>query len=206
MENLDSFRITSEHENHLDADKILKTDLVDTVKAKMLSSNDSPRELVYISIRGSDLWALLIYFLRRLRDHRPKTINPEPYYNALLGLSLSLNMTHLGEEFFRYIPENYQDLEINDNVLLFFSDTMLHKPRENNVWADGTFSVVPDPYYQLYTVSYIKNNHLFPVIFAILKNKLSETYLALFRIIKTFLGDFSPYESILTFRRLLLWH
>jgi hypothetical protein len=47
---------------------------------------------------------------RRLRDHRLKTINPEPYYNALLGLSLSLNMTHLKEELFRYGPENYQEL------------------------------------------------------------------------------------------------
>jgi hypothetical protein len=49
--------------------------------------------------------------------------------------------------------------------------------------VDGTFHVVPSPYFQLYTVSFIKDFHVYPVIFALLKNKTFRTYSKLFELI-----------------------
>jgi hypothetical protein len=43
---------------------------------------------------------------------------------------------------------------------------MISKLNNNDVWAiDGTFNVVPDPYMQLYTISYIRDHHVFPLFF-----------------------------------------
>jgi hypothetical protein len=64
---------------------------------------------------------------------------------------------------------------------------------ENRVWCvDGTFSVVPQPYMQLYTIGIIKNNHIFPCIFALFKNKKQKTYLKLYSTISSMINNLNP--------------
>lgn len=58
--------------------------------------------------------------------------------------------------------------------------------------VDGTFTVVPSPYYQLFTFCYLEENHGVPCVFAFLKNKEQTTYVNLFRLIKEIVGEFSP--------------
>jgi hypothetical protein len=55
-----------------------------------------------------------------------------------------------------------------------------------------TFSVVPSSYYQLYTISFLKNNNLFPVVFAILKNKTFITYTRMWQNLKSLVGNLEP--------------
>lgn len=111
--------------------------------------------------------------------------NPKPYMFEEMKLSNKLAMTRTNELFYRYGPGNYGSFEQYDDFLIFFSDTMLNKLNCNNVWAvDGTFQVVPAPYYQLYSICYIKENHVFPAVFGILKNKQKDTYVKFFNILK----------------------
>jgi hypothetical protein len=58
--------------------------------------------------------------------------------------------------------------------------------------VDGTFSVVSKPYYQLYMISFISDNHVFPSIFGMLKNKKKETYNNFFSIIKQLININEP--------------
>lgn len=58
--------------------------------------------------------------------------------------------------------------------------------------VDGTFKVVPKPYYQLFTISFIKNTHVFPVVYCLLKNKLQTTYEDVFKIIFSLNGTLKP--------------
>ena len=57
---------------------------------------------------------------------------------------------------------------------------------------DGTFSIVPKPYYQLVTIGYIEDNVVFRSIFALLPDKRKRSYENFFRIIKHQLGELTP--------------
>lgn len=70
---------------------------------------------------------------------------------------------------------------------------MLNKLKEHNIWTiDGTFSITPNDYYQLYTIGFLKENHCYPVVYALLKDKSSTTYKFLFNFIKNKIGTFQP--------------
>lgn len=90
---------------------------------------------------------------------------------------------------------------------------MIDELSSNDIWCiDGTFKVVPRPYFQLYTISYIKNNHVFPSIFCLTKNKKKETYLNIIEIIKQMKPNLYPriiksdfeYASITAFKESFL--
>jgi hypothetical protein len=95
-------------------------------------------------------------------------------------------------QFYQYGYDNFKNLQRNDNIQVFFSETMVSKLFENEIWAvDGTFAVVPLPYMQLYTNSFIKNHHVFPSVFALFKNMNEETDKALFKILKELVRDYN---------------
>jgi hypothetical protein len=98
-----------------------------------------------------------------------------------------------GELFFQYGIENYRGLTENENFLIFYSNSMISKLLIQKTWCiDGTFSVVPKPYYQILTISFIRHVHVFPVIFCILKNKFQNTYVELFNTILMLVGPMVP--------------
>ena len=51
----------------------------------------------------------------------------------------------------------------------------------DNWYADGTFKVIPEVFYQLYTVHAQCGDRIFPCIFALLPNKTEETYTRLLK-------------------------
>ena len=74
---------------------------------------------------------------------------------------------------------------MNDNIVFFYSNSMASKLSEYTSWAlNGTFKVVPAPFYQLYTLVFIRENHIFPWIFKLLKNKQNIMYVNIFNSIK----------------------
>jgi hypothetical protein len=104
-------------------------------------------------------------------------INPTPYQFESFKLSYLLSISHTCESFFRYGHDNYGIQSIHDEILIFYTNSALNSLKNNKIWCvDGTFQVVPKPWYQLYTISFLKNNCVFPSVFIILKNKKYETY------------------------------
>ena len=74
--------------------------------------------------------------------------------------------------FFQYGDGNWRGLSENNDFLIFYSESMIRNLLSNDVWCvDGTFDVVPKPYFQLFTISYLNESHVFPAIFCILKTK-----------------------------------
>jgi hypothetical protein len=141
------------------------------------NGNDSIRDVVNRALRGADEETILAVgnfelLYRNLRNARLDFKNPRPYLFEELKLSRSLSTTCTNQPFYRYGIGNYGNLEANEDILIFYSNNMMQKLRENLTWAvDGTFHVVPSPYFQLYTVSFIKDFHVYLVIFALLKIK-----------------------------------
>ncbi len=76
-------------------------------------------------------------------------------------------------------------LPTNDRLLVFGSFQGFKLLQKSQSWsADGTFGVVPTPFYQLYTVMAELNVRSYPVAFGLLPNKKSSTYLRFLQVIK----------------------
>ena len=93
-----------------------------------------------------------------------------------------LDLEHLPEKFTktwdgeRFLLSN-ASLDSGEQVLLFASPFGLDLMRKSSTWGgDGTFSVTPKPFYQLYTLLAEINGHSYPAAFAFLPNKKSPTY------------------------------
>ena len=196
---MDSFEIRREHSTHtvgvLDAEKNEKR-----VEMKFLIERNmgSVRSTVAQVLRGASASTLenvghVESLYKMLRRHRNKIINPKPHIYEELKIGSKLALTHRNEQFYQYGIGNFRNLGEHDDFLIFYSESMIPVLKSSSVWcSDGTFSVVPKPYYQLYTISAIENVHVFPIIFCLLKNKREETYNNLFKILKSLLGDLSP--------------
>jgi hypothetical protein len=148
------------------------------MKEKTLICGDSPRNVVYSMIRGVCIDTIrasgpLELIFKILRDHRLTNLNPKPYANLTLKINGSLLKKHTGKKFYQYRFENFRNLYENRNFLIFYSEDGIGKLLVNSTWSvDGTFFVVSKLYFQLFTVSYIKDHHVFPAVFILLKNKL----------------------------------
>ena len=74
-----------------------------------------------------------------------------------------------------------------DDEMLVFGDKRLFACfiDSGRYYFDGTFkSVTKELFYQLYTIHFESNGGVFPVFYALLKNKKSETYQKLLEIIE----------------------
>ncbi len=130
---------------------------------------------------------------RNLRNQRVKIPNSPPYLYTTFQLSSMLAFTHTNSPFYRYGPDLYNNYPIYDDIVLFFSDNLVCKHKENPIWSVyGTFKVVPLPYYQLFTLSFVIHHHVFPAIFALLKSKKESTYLNLLNLVKIMIGECHP--------------
>ena len=88
------------------------------------------------------------------------------------------------------IPDKYKFTLNGDNFLLFDSgegdiyrmmlfgtSKFLSILKESNNWyCDGTFKVVPEHFFQLYTIHAQKDGYIFPCVYALLQAKTEETY------------------------------
>ena len=110
------------------------------------------------------------------------------------------------------LPEQYQQTTRREPFLQFDSGAddqriLLFSTQENlnlletaNDWfADGTFKVVPELFFQLFTVHGLINNQIFPCIYALLPNKTQETYARLFREITRLRPGLSPQSVMIDY-------
>lgn len=160
------------------------------MKDLIIKSCLNPREVVNLVLRGCNIELVDIlgnqqHIYRMLRDYKLKSSNPRPLLYPEIGLCEILSKTHNGSQFYQYGPGFFRNFEEFENIIIFFSDEMYEKLRESEVWCiDGTFDVVSRPYFQLFTIGYIKDHHVLPCVFAILKDKTQNTYNNIFKILQ----------------------
>ena len=197
-ENINGFVVLSRHNHEQVFDEATKKEKLESMKRLIETTGGSVRATVSQALRGCNADIIgnvgnLECLYKILRNHRNSYINPPPYICEELKLSLKLCNTFRNEVFYQYGPGNFGRLIQNNDICIFYSQSMVAKLRENDLWCvDGTFKVVPRPYTQLYTISFIKSVHVFPVIYCVLKNKREETYNSLWKILKDLNGNFSP--------------
>ena len=64
-----------------------------------------------------------------------------------------------------------------ERIILFGTSDNVRFLQDNKDWfADGTFKVTPNLFYQVYTIHAIKCNTALPLVYALLPDKREETY------------------------------
>ena len=195
---LDSFDLIRGHNHVIDSVEVEKKIHVEEMKLLAEDSGSSVRSIVGLVLRGKSAATIkntgkFENLSRIVRYHRNLHINPKPYIYPSLKLGVNLSSTHTASKFYQYGVDNYRNLSENSNFLIFYSEAMVSNMKSEKVWCvDGTFCVVPKPYFQLFTVSFLRQVHVFPVFFCILKNKKETTYYELLSTILLLCGSFTP--------------
>ena len=92
----------------------------------------------------------------------------------------------------------YDDEDGDNRMLIYATDENLNMLQMSETWfADGTFKVVPQLFFQLYTVHALRNGYLIPCAYGLLPNKQENTYRHFFQQLCNFKQGLNP-TSILT--------
>ena len=196
---ISSFKLICSFHNHTSIiNESLKKELLEKMKALIINSDKPPRWVVNTILRGRNTETISLFpniesLYKQLRNFKNRKINPKPYKYHTLNLSESLSETYTFKKFYQYGLNNFGTLNQHDDLLIFYNEESVSKLYSEDVWCvDGTFSVVPKPFKQLYIISFIKNGVVFPVIFGILKNIIENTYYRFFEVIKSLNGTGFP--------------
>ena len=93
-----------------------------------------------------------------------------------------LKLTHSGDTFL-YFDSGKSD----SRVLVFATLPALDLLSQSEIChCDGTFSVAPDLFYQVYTIHGVIENAVIPLVYALLPNKTQDTYEKLFGCLEQF--------------------
>ena len=117
---------------------------------------------------------------------------------AIPAIPQEFQITEIGEQFLLY------DSGVGDEerILVFGSPQGLQLLSQSDNWyADGTFKVIPEVFYQLYTVHAQCGGRIFPCIFALLPNKMEEIYTRLLREIVARINGNGPGQILVDFER-----
>ena len=89
-----------------------------------------------------------------------------------LNIGTDMMRTLRGGKFYQFGPNMLRNLEETANFAVFFDESSVGFFKRSKVWSiDGTFSVCPRPWTQLYTISVIVDHHVIPFVYALLKFK-----------------------------------
>lgn len=90
----------------------------------------------------------------------------------------------------------------NDRILIFGRQSWLHHLVTSDMWfADGTFSIAPSLFSQIYIILVAKHGGVHPTIYALLPNKQRATYVKMFELLKETELNLKPSSIVCDFEQ-----
>ena len=90
-----------------------------------------------------------------------------------------------------------------DQILIFGRQSWLQHLVTCDIWfADGTFSIAPSLFCQIYIIMVKKHGGVHPAVYALLPNKQHTTYLKMFELLKEIEPNLNPVESSVILNKL----
>jgi hypothetical protein len=118
---------------------------------------------------------------RKIQREKKKSLQhpPEPKsFESLADLPEAYRLTNNGTSF---LLDNITSDDFVGRILIFCSPFGLQLLSKSKVWSgDGTFSITPSPFYQVYTILAEVGNRSYPVVYGFLPGKSSAVYLHFF--------------------------
>ena len=105
----------------------------------------------------------------------------------------------LKQEPFLLYDSGYGD---KNRMIVFSNPSFLSILQKSNTWyADGTFKVVPEYFFQLYTIHAEMDGYIFPCVYALLPDKRESTYSKLLRKLLEIQPDLNPMNIMVDFEK-----
>lgn len=176
-----------------------------SVKLRAETSNDTSRqilagELIGISESASVNLPSMNAMRRNIRAARQdRNIPPQPVnIVAIPDIPQEYQITENGEQFLLFDSGSGDP----ERIIIFASPLGINQLATSEHWfADGTFKVCPEVFYQLYTVHAEQGGRIFPCVFALLPNKTEVTYTRFFREIFRVIDGNIPEDILCDFER-----
>ena len=183
------------HHHAPDNSEVEVTKVRNVLKRVAVSTEEPPIQILAnntlnMSEEAASKMPRISVLCRTIRKQRQVVVAPRPLPENLAALVVhdEFQITTRGEQFLRY-DSNNEDLR----VLIFATDETLGLLERSDCWfCDGTFKVVPELFYQLYTVHVLQENFVIPCVYALLPNKAEATYDLLFAELRNIRRDLNP--------------
>lgn len=178
----------TEHCHAPNPDRIPVAELRNKIKSRADDSEEPSSAILHSAMRSLPLDSAgqlpknetLLRTIRRQRE--AETTNPD---NLLPD---HLKLTDRGDNFV---------LHEDKTLIVFTTDSNLSVLKSCKHWfADGTFKVCPEDFYQMFTLHGLFKSQVIPLVYGLLIGKKASDYDQFFKLIMD-QGDFNP-ESILT--------
>lgn len=193
--------------NHLSKDNLDVKRLQNCVKRKALDDiSERPSKIINTAIRQetsdfnittSDLKNIRKSIYRARRSILPPL--PRTIQDVHRALDFSMCKTNKDEDF---LLINNHDL----NIVLFSCFTNLkYLCTRDKIFIDGTFQYCPKFFTQLFTIHTVENGNYIPLVFILLRDKQSKTYVHCFKILCDYINSvnlvFTPKEVVCDFEQ-----
>lgn len=194
----DSFDIMGAHSCRQKPDEIKRTINRHNIITKSINTDLSTREIINSVMTGANLSSLAVTgtqtSLEQLVCRRRKNMaGRDQIVERALNIGEDMMFTSRGSRFYQFGPSYLRNLEVSTDLVMFFSDQMISSLINTGVWSiDGTFSVCPTPWVQLYTISILLNHHVVPVVYVLLKSKRQTEYEKMLSVLKRLIPGLSP--------------
>ena len=117
----------------------------------------------------------------KLRPVNPRNIIDlrvvDPYDNTITGEQFLVHDNLLDNEDEDFVPQS--------RLLIFTTENNIRQLFSSPDWfADGTFSIVPNLFFQLWTIHGVVAEQVFPLVYVLASNKTQETYTEVLNFLK----------------------
>lgn len=195
----------NEHTHGPDVGSAKSQQLKQTMKRRAEDTQETPQQILTQTVEQvSEVTASQMpatrsirRAIRRWRQHHGNPL-PVPPSRADMLIPEEYTCTTNGEPFLLF-DSGHGD---NERVLIFSTQSNLQLLRENGHWfMDGTFKVVPEVFFQLYTIHVLMADNVLPCVYALLPNKQCSTYRQLFQKMLHLEPALSPQSVMVDYER-----
>ena len=162
-----------------------------------LNMTESPQQIVdrvseRMKLTAAEKLSLKMFVVRK----RNELLDVQEVSSDVLIIPPTLRVTltpqtvdHPDNSFLMF--DNVDDQEATARIIVFASSDMKFKAsRATELFADGTYKVVPKKFATLYTIHTLVDDIPYPIYFCLLENEREETFMKLLNVIKPNLSSF----------------
>lgn len=174
------------------------------IKSKAINTQETAQQIITQTVQsiseGASTQLPPVRHVRRaIRRYKQAASVPHPIPSNLTGMVIpsEYKMTADGEDFLLY------DSGLSDQRMLVFSTAKNIRLLENSTdwFGDGTFKVVPELFYQLYTIHCLTSKRIIPCVYALLPNKQRATYQDLLQQLLTINPMLNPQSFLIDYEQ-----
>lgn len=179
-----------------DFSKAMKKNMIDLIKERSITTNESSRDIVYNVMQSSENISQ-IYNIKYLKEQVTKFRNANNFtFEKDYDIPLEIRKTYNDIDFVFFDSGMFE----NNRIIIFATQSDLIHLFNSKIWViDGTFKVVPNDFEQLCTIQAKIREKFVPLVFCLMKKRDLFSYMLFLEQIKHKFLNLQPELIIMDF-------